>query len=161
MDTLAKSISVPFLCFMDAFGLYRNMYRSLLRIYFILAGLTVKERKRQSNIFPLTFGPNGSELKDICDAIRPGISALDCGMSITINGEEQVVCAFIMAWIGDMPQQQDNSGFKRQNANRGCRFCTIFSESRDELEFDTVLKGQYHHTTLALWQKEKQMSKSA
>ena len=89
------------------------MYRSLLGIYFIFAGLTVKERKRRSNVFPLTFGPHGSKLKDICSALKSSIAALDRGSSITINGEKQVVCAFIMAWIGDMPQQQDNSGFKR------------------------------------------------
>ena len=118
IDTLTDSTSIPLLCFIDAFGLYRNMYRSLLEIYFIFAGLTVKERKRRSNVFSLTYGPYSSELKDICDALRPDIAALDRGLSVTINGEKQVVCAFIMAWLGDIPQQQNNSGFKRQNAGR-------------------------------------------
>ena len=68
------------------------MYRSLLGIYFIFAGLTVKERKRRSNVFPLTFDPHGSELKDICSALKSSIAALDRGSSITINGEKQVVC---------------------------------------------------------------------
>lgn len=103
IDTLTSSISVPILCFMDAFGLYRNMYRSLLGIYFIFAGLSVKERKRRSNVFPLTFGPHGSELRDICEALKPGIAALDRGLNIRINGQNQVVCAYIMAWLGDMP----------------------------------------------------------
>ena len=161
VDTLSSSISVPLLCFMDAFGLYRNMYRSLMGIYLIFAGLSVKERKRRSNVLPLTFGPHGSELKDVCEALKPGIAALDRGLSIVINGQKQVVCAFIMVWLGDMPQQQDNSGFKRQNAGRGCRFCTINTESRDELDFDIVLQGRYNHSTQALRRKEKQMSKSA
>ena len=161
ITTLTSSILVPILCFMDAFGLYRNMYRSLLGIYFIFAGLPVKERKRRSNVFPLTFGPHGSELKDICDALKPRLAALDRGLSLEINGQKQVVCAFIMAWLGDMPQQQDNLGFKRQNAARGCRSCTILSEARDHLDFDVVLQGRYHHSTLALREKEKQLTKSA
>ena len=161
IDTLTNSVSVPLMCFMDAFGLYRNMYRSLLGIYFIFAGLTVNERKRRSNVFPLTFGPHGSELKAICDTLKPGIAALDRGLSMKINGEEQVVCAFIMVWLGDMPQQQDNSGFKRQHATRGCRFCTISAEARDQLDFDVITQGRYNHSTLALRQKEKQMTKTA
>lgn len=159
INTLTDSLSVPLLCFMDAFGLYQNMYRSLLGIYFIFAGLTVKERKQRSNVFPLTFGPHGSKLKDICDAIKPGIAALDRGTSIIVNGEKRVVCTFIMAWLGDMPQQQDNSGFKRQNAIQGCRYCIIYSEARDELDFDVVRNGRYHSATLALREKERTMNK--
>lgn len=146
---------------MDDFGLYRNMYRSLLGLYFNFAGLTVKERKRRSSIFLLTFDPHGSELEDIPDVLKPGIAALDRGSNMEINGEKQIVCAFIMAWLGDMPQQQDNCGLKRQNAARGCRLCTIYSEARDQLDFDLVLQRRYNHSTLALRRKQKKMTKNA
>jgi hypothetical protein len=35
-----------------------------------------------------------------------------------------------MAYTGDMPQQQRNSGMKTQRANCGCRFCFIASDHR-------------------------------
>ncbi len=155
-----RSISVPLLCFMDAFGLYRNMYRSLLGIYFILAGLSVTERKRRANVFILTLGPHASELKHICEVLKPGLEQLDRGIEVMINGEEKVLCAFIMAWLGDMPQQQDNSGFKRQNAARGCRYCSIRSDHRDNLQYDIVTMGRYHHQTLALRQQESRLTKT-
>ena len=39
-------ISVPLLTFIDGFGLYRNMYRSLMGVYLIIAAFTFQERAR-------------------------------------------------------------------------------------------------------------------
>ena len=55
-----------------------------------------------------------------------------------------------MAFIGDMPQQQKNSGMKTQRARLGCRFCHIDNEQRGSLDYDTFLEGRYHHTVLAM-----------
>lgn len=76
------------LYFIDAFRLYRNIYRSLLKIYFIFARLTVKERKYRSNVFLLTFNSYSSELKDIYNALKSNIIILDRNLSIIINSEK-------------------------------------------------------------------------
>ena len=128
------------------------MYRSLVGIYFILAGLSVTKRKRRANVFILTLGPYGSELKHICEVLKPGLEQLDRGTEVMINGEEKILYAFIIAWLGDMPQQQDNSEFKRQNTGRGCRYCSIKSSHGDNLQYDIVTMGRYHHQNLALRQ---------
>ena len=70
---------------MNTFKLYRNIYRSLLRIYFIFIKLSVKKRKRRFNIFLFTFESHNSELQDICEALKLGIAALDRDLNIKIN----------------------------------------------------------------------------
>ena len=47
---------------------------------FILAGLSVTERKRGANVFMLTLGPHGSGLKHICEVLKPGFEQLDRGI---------------------------------------------------------------------------------
>lgn len=117
-------ISLPFMCFIDGFSLYCNMYRSLMGIYAILAGMTVRERTRRANVFPITLGPHGSNFEDVIEALQ-SLRELDEGVMMHIQGNDVFVCAFILAFLGDMPQQNDNSGFKRQNATRGCRSCLV------------------------------------
>jgi hypothetical protein len=58
--------------------------------------------------------------------------------------------AFTHAYIGDMPQQQVNSGMKSQNANLGCRFCYINADERGDVDFDHHLNGRYHHQVVAM-----------
>ncbi|KAI1822541.1 hypothetical protein F4861DRAFT_540927 [Xylaria intraflava] len=55
-------ISLPFQMFIDAFGLYRNMYRSLLGVYLTPEFFAPELRSKRSNIFPLTLGPHGADL---------------------------------------------------------------------------------------------------
>ena len=38
-----QSVPLPFLCFIDGFGLYCNMYRSHMGVYTNLARMTVQE----------------------------------------------------------------------------------------------------------------------
>ena len=66
-----RVISFPFLTFIDGFGLYRNMYRSLMGFYIIPAGLSYTDRNRRTNVFPITLGPHGSNLADVVKAIGP------------------------------------------------------------------------------------------
>ncbi|KAI9748387.1 MAG: hypothetical protein M4579_007241 [Chaenotheca gracillima] len=142
-------IAVPFLCFIDGFGLYRNMYRSLMGVYLVLASMNNRDRMRRANIFPLTLGPHGSDFEDVIMAI-PALRDLDGGMDVKINGEVKTMFAYTLAFIGDMPQQNENAGFKRQSAKFGCRSCLIDSKSRGDLDFDIVRKGRYHYHTLQL-----------
>ena len=88
------------------------MYQSLTGVYIIFASLTVWEQSRHSNVFPLILGPYGSSFKDIVTTLS-SLSTFDRGVELQINGEMKFVCAYTLSYIGDMPQQQDNSGFKR------------------------------------------------
>src|SRR4029077_11190364 len=61
---------------------------------------------------------------------------------------------FTLCYTGDMPQQQENAGFKTQRADLGCRFCFIKAPERNNLDFDIQTLGRYHHQTIAM-RKEK------
>lgn len=149
----SSAISLPMLCFIDGFGLYRNMYRTLLGIYLICAGLRTQEQSRRMNVLPLTLGPHGSDFSDVVSALSPSLSRLDEGVNLNINGVDTFVCAYIMCYIGDTPQQQVNAGFKSHNADYGCRNCLAFQEDLGNLDYDIVSKGRYHHQTLELRQR--------
>lgn len=129
--------------FIDAFGLYRNMYRSLTGVYFSLAGQTLRLRMHRANVFVLTLGPHGASTDEVLSFILD-LSKLDRGMVLTINGEEKAVLAFPLFFAGDMPQQNHNSGVKNQNAGKGCRNCLANADERGDLDFDTIKLGRYH-----------------
>ncbi|KAF1816368.1 hypothetical protein P152DRAFT_388522 [Eremomyces bilateralis CBS 781.70] len=120
-------------------------------MYIIPAGLSFKERARRANVFPITLGPHGSNFDDVISALEPFMKRLDRGQEVTLQGGEKVLlCAFTMAYLGDMPQQQENAGMKSQRAKLGCRNCFIDNESRGDLFYDTFRNGRYHHQTLAM-----------
>lgn len=140
-------VSFPYLLFIDGFGIHRNMYRSLKAFYLIPAALPYKERRKIANIFTLTLGPHGAEIKDVVEAIRRPIQKLDACMDMDFNGSTERVCAFNMAFLGDMPQQAENAGFLSHQAIRGCRTCMCSRDERGDLEYDIVLNGRYHSIT--------------
>ena len=151
-QTQIRVISLPLMIFIDGFGLYRNMYRSLMGIYLINAAFSFQERNRRVNVFPLTLGPHGSNLSDVIKAIGPLMSQLDRGLEVMINGEPTFICAFTMAYLGDMPQQNENSGILNQKANRGCRFCTVPAVERGKIDYDIVGNGRFHHEMVRIRQ---------
>ncbi|OAF61571.1 hypothetical protein VC83_02236 [Pseudogymnoascus destructans] len=75
---------------------------------------------------------------------------LNRGMSLNIKGEEKLVMAFTLGYIGDMPQQNDNAGILRQNAAKGCRSCLASKEERGDIHFDYMRLGGYHHHQVQL-----------
>lgn len=98
-----KTILLPLITFIDAFGLYRNSYRSLIGIYFILVALNIYKRNRRVNISPLILGPYSSNFVDVIEAIRL-LSVLDKGIKVYIPGEGRVLLvAFTFAFLRDMP----------------------------------------------------------
>lgn len=98
-----KTMLLPLITFIDTFGLYRNSYRSLIGIYFILAALNIYERNRRVNVSPLTLGPYSSNFVDVVEAIRL-LSVLDKGIKVYIPGEGRVLLiAFTFAFLRDMP----------------------------------------------------------
>lgn len=97
-----KTLSLLFMLFIDGFGLYQNMYRSLMGVYIIFAGLNARERSRQANVFPLTLGPHGSDFNDVVEALQ-SLRLLDQDAQLIINGVPKIVYAFTNAFLGDMP----------------------------------------------------------
>lgn len=153
--------SLPFFTFIDGFGLYRNMYRSLLGYYITPAGLNHIERNRRTNIFPMTLGPHGSTLTDVVEAIGPRLTEFEAGSVINIHGTSTLVFAFTFCFTGDMPQQQKNSGMLTQRANYGCRSCMVTKEQRGNVNFDLLVNGRYHHQQMAMRRHMNQMTKAA
>ena len=101
---------------------------------------------------PITLGPHGSNFGDVVDALK-SLRPLDAGIEVELqpgSGRKVLLCAFTMAYTGDMPQQQQNTGMKTQRANFGCRFCFISSDHRGDLRYDTFTHGRYHKQTMAM-----------
>lgn len=146
-------MSVPFLTFIDGFGLYRNAYRTLMGWYIIIAALTFEERSRRANVHPITLGPHGSNLADVAKALQPFMLALEGGVELDIRGNEILVCAFSLAYIGDMPQQNKNADFKGPRANFCYRACFAGVGQRGNLQFDLGSNGRYHWQTVAMRRK--------
>ena len=144
----SPSICLPILTFIDAFGLYRNMYRSILGIYATIAGLNWRERKRRANVLSLALGPHGSQFSDVIKVLEPGLTALDKGVSVEINDAHYTLCVFTLAFTGDMKQQMESSGFGSPLANRGCGKCLITKLQKADLTFNTLLNARYHHRVL-------------
>ncbi|KAI1743589.1 hypothetical protein F4680DRAFT_349780 [Xylaria scruposa] len=141
--TSREVISLPFQMYVDAFGLYRNMYRSLLGVYIIGEFFTQRRRLKKHGVIPLTLGPYGADIADIFKALSH-IRNLDSGREISVNGRKVFVCTFIQCIVGDMPQQQELSGCLSHQANLPCRLCVITKDAREDLHFDIVKKGRYH-----------------
>ncbi|KAI1485633.1 hypothetical protein F5X96DRAFT_674446 [Biscogniauxia mediterranea] len=143
--------SFPILSFIDGFGVFSNSYRTLMGFYFTPAAMTETERARPGSIFPIVLGPHASEFSDVIAALRT-MAYLDQGIVQEINGQEVRTCAFTMCYIGDMPQQAENSGLKGPRAHRFCRCCHARSGQKAVdpevlLRFDIVTHGRFHVQT--------------
>ena len=147
-STGSRCLSLPLLTFADGFGLYRNTYRTLMGLYLLFAGLTFHERNRRANVFPITLGPHGSNFNEIIDTLH-GLRHFDKGCVLDLPQPTRV-CAFTLAFLGDMPQQAANAGSKSQRTQMGCRFCMVGSTERGNLEYDITRYGRYHMQTLQL-----------
>ena len=140
---VSRCLSLPLTPFIDGFGLYSNAYRSLMGIYFLMAAFSAKERSRMSNVLPLTLGPHGSNMTDVVNSLH-SLFELDGGVWLKINEKDHFVCVFSLCYLGDMPQQAENSGFKSQRGNISCRSCFVPIAQRDNLHFDVSSNGRFH-----------------
>jgi hypothetical protein len=138
-----KIVSLPYTLFADGFGLYRGRWRSTMGIYILPAFFPEELRNRRANVLPITLGPFGSALADVLDSMIH-LAELDKGVEIQVNGEPVFLCAPNMAFVGDMPQQDELSGTMQYNANYPCRSCLIHRKERSNLDFDIVKRGRYH-----------------
>ena len=113
-------------------------------------GLAARDRLRPGNILPPVLGPHGSDFADVAKGLGT-LTDLDGGIVMAINGVKTRICAWTMMFIGDMPQQAENSGFKSPRAHKFCRACYISAGNKSvgdlssNVTFDSVTNGRYHH----------------
>lgn len=94
---------LPLITFIDAFRLYRNLYRSLIGIYFIIVAMNSRERNRRANVFLLTLSLYGSNFVDVIEAIKL-LASLDRGIEVLILGQGLVLLvAFTFAFLSNVP----------------------------------------------------------
>ncbi|KAI2473598.1 hypothetical protein F4781DRAFT_379564 [Annulohypoxylon bovei var. microspora] len=142
-------ISLPVLTFIDGFGVFRNSYRSLMGYYITPCGLNANDRLNSGSIISLVLGPHGSDFGDVVKGLG-SLAELDRGIMLEINGVKTFVCCWTMAFIGDMPQQAENCGFKSPRAYKYCRNCYIetgqqsFADPLSAGEFDSITHGRFH-----------------
>ena len=143
-DTLIKKFVLgqyvrylPCFNFNDGFGLYRTMTKSIMGCYLQIAAMPKREHTRQINVLPVTLGLHRANLDDVMKALSP-LKAVDRGIVVDINGIPTLLYAPIIAFTGDMPQQQDNAGCLRVAANLGCRGCKVTVDKRGDLDFNVL-----------------------
>lgn len=125
--------SFPLVIFVDDFGLYRNMYRSVTGVYAMPAGLSIEDRQRSSNAYTVTFGPHGSDFDEVMGCLQTSLGALDWGSVFEMNGRKQSIWAPVLGFIGDMKQQAVTAGFLGARAKFSCRFCDAGLNNRGDL----------------------------
>ena len=132
-----KCLSVSFLCFVNDFDLFRNMYQFLMKIYAILTEMMIRERIRRVNVFSLTLESHDVEFLDVIDALQ-FLEDLDKRLRMNIQEEQMLVCAYILTFIEDMSQQNANFDCKASIAVRDCRCYVIKASEQDNLKYDVL-----------------------
>ncbi|KAK3366532.1 hypothetical protein B0H63DRAFT_405406 [Podospora didyma] len=149
--------SVPLLIFIDGFGLFRNTYRSLVGYYVTPASFSAQDRRRRMNTFPLFLSPHGFVWEEVVDTLW-SLIPLDKGIEVDIGGQKTLLCVFMLCYIGDMPQQNANSGTLRPRASKYCPRCIVGKKINVDgldnplaiLQFDKDSQSRYHHQAAAM-----------
>ncbi|KAI2623408.1 hypothetical protein GGS21DRAFT_541457 [Xylaria nigripes] len=155
--TAKPSISLPWKMFVDAFGLYRNMYRSMTGVYPLPAFYPDRIANRRSSVTPLTVGLFGMDTSDLLDELSQ-INYLAMGHDMDVDRKRIHVCSFTMCFVGDFPQQQELSGCKDHKALQPCRFCMIPKALRQDLNYNVIEFGRYHNEILSIREKVSHMT---
>lgn len=135
-------LCVPMLLFCDGFALYRTLWKSSAGFYICPANLPLKDRKKQANWHVLTLTPFGVAFEDVVACLSEAGKSLSRGFDIVIDNEGALetvhIVSFLLAGIGDMPQQAQNLGCKSQNSNMPCQRCLIKKDQAMDLDYDHV-----------------------
>jgi hypothetical protein len=152
--------SLPYTLFIDAFGLYRNMYRPIPGFYAQFAFMNEFDRKKRINVFPITLAPFAAKWDDVIASLIH-LTELETGVDVVLDdGTSVTICAPCITYVGDMPQQQANAGCKNQKADHFCRSCLISAAGdANNIRYDIVNGGRYHFETLRVREMVQAMSK--
>lgn len=143
-------LSVPLVCFADAFGLYtmgNGVYRSMMAIYLCLACLPLFYRMSIKHQYPLAIGPMGVRFGTILVVLEEELKKLADGVEIMFMGEKRVMVSTNIALLGDMLQQNTNAGIRGPKAVVCCRSCTAGRTDRSNITFNTCEHAR------TLWQQ--------
>jgi hypothetical protein len=133
-----------FVIFVDAFDLYRNMYRFLIEVYALSTTLSHKERQKSINCFVLTLDSHEVNFRNIIIFLRIEIETFDRDCQLRINEVDIVVWVFIIAFLKNMKQQQKSAEFLEFRITKCCRFCDADVRNRSDLNKDVVANERYH-----------------
>ena len=90
------------LIFINAFELYRNMYRAIMRIYVIIVEFNWRERKRRANVLFLTLNFHINNFFDIIKVFEFDLLIFDKDIVIEINNVKYVLYVYIITFIEDI-----------------------------------------------------------
>ncbi|EAS28525.3 uncharacterized protein CIMG_12959 [Coccidioides immitis RS] len=153
-NTIKRTISIPFLLFIDRFSLYQNMYQNITGFYIISAGLNDFKRRQQNNIYIIALRSHATNFFNVVEALTSSLQAVERGFDIVITGEGTVrVIASCIAYLDDILQQNDNAGIKHSTAIVFCQSCTVSNVERFNMNFNLMKHSQYHYQLLNLWAK--------
>lgn len=134
----AKILCVPILLFCDGFALYRTIYKSCMGYYICPANLPLEERRLQTNWHTLALGPFGATFSAVVDCLGVAGRKLAEGLLLKVRlyPNPLKLTSFLLAGIGDMPQQAQSLGIKSQNSLTPCQRCFIPREEMSNLQYD-------------------------
>lgn len=138
-----KCLSISFLCFVDNFDLFRNMYWSLMKIYAILTDMTVRERTKRINVFSIILDSHDAKFLDVVNALQ-FLTDLNKRMNMTVQRNSINVCVFVLAFTENMSQQNKNSECKISAVIRDCWSCVVEAFKRSNLKYDIITQEWYH-----------------
>ncbi|WEW61081.1 hypothetical protein PRK78_006570 [Emydomyces testavorans] len=111
--------------------------------------LSAAERRKRNSLYTISLGPHATNYPDVIGALTPAFQTLDEGFDVPVTHEGTIrVVAPCIAFLGDMPQQNDNAEIKRPSAVHSCQICNVAEPQRHNMSFDTVAEGQYHYQLL-------------
>ncbi len=90
-----------FFCFINKFELYRNISRTLLKIYLIFVLLSQQKQSRKTNILLLILKFYNSNFNNIVSALFLTFSKLDKDLQLLINSKKKFIYIFVLAFIKD------------------------------------------------------------
>lgn len=148
------------LIFIDEFDFYRNMYRSLIDVYFIIAAFFFRERIRRLNVFALILKSHENIFSDVTEILN-ALSSLNVDEILFVNQKSIFVCAFIFCYFDDMSQQNENSNFMIQNVTHYCRYCLIETKDKKHFNFNTLKHEKYHYEAIYMRKIMFELKKTA
>ncbi|EFW18871.1 conserved hypothetical protein [Coccidioides posadasii str. Silveira] len=81
--------------------------------YMISASMKATKRVKYNNVYIITFRLHGINFPDVIEVLEPGLALLDKSIDVNIPSERVTkVISSCLYFLGDMPQQNANTGIK-------------------------------------------------
>ena len=137
-----------FLIFVNVFEFYRNMYKSLTRVYLLSVFLSIQNHQKNQNNFMLILKSHEINFNIIFDCLRIDMKILDRDCDLIVKRHKQFVWIFIVVYLDDMKQQQKFAECLKFKIIYNCRFCDADKTNREDLNRDFVFHERYHYQVL-------------